>query len=139
MIPNMLGGRFLALLVAAGVVCALAPAAARAALDGYFCGNPDHRTYLQAGARCAHPVQHLLSRVSAHESNPSPSNLMCSLGKQTSSGGGVNVTPAICVQPYYSGNSDSYCTTGYTCIGYATIILQDGPPDTFYGHLWAVW
>jgi hypothetical protein len=30
--------------------------------------------------------------------------------------------------------------TGYTCLGYATIIFQSGPDaDDFYGHLYAIW
>jgi hypothetical protein len=140
MIRNLRRFRFLAPVAAVGVMCAIAPAVARADLDGYFCGNPGDRVTLVPPARCAHGILHRLTRVSGHESLPGPADVMCALGKESSGGGGVNVTPAVCIQPYYSGNADSYCASGYACVGYATIIHQQGPrADTFYGHLWAVW
>jgi hypothetical protein len=109
-------------------------------LDGYFCGSPNVRELIYPGQRCVHTAVHLLTRVSSHESAPDTSDVMCALGKQASDGSGANVTRSSCVQTYYPVNSDSYCTTGYSCQGYATIIHQHGVVrDTFYGHLWAVW
>lgn len=129
---------FMAVLIA--LVCALAPVAARADINGYFCGNPSSRVALSVGGRCTHSAIHYLTRVSANEYGPTPGDVMCGLGKQYSDGSGGNTTPAVCVQPYYSGNVNSYCGGGYTCVGYATIIHQSGPGiDFFYGHLWAAW
>lgn len=125
-----------AVVVATGVFAG----AAHANLDGYFCGSPGSQTWINVGSRCAHHVRHLLTRVSSAEFMPFPPDVMCALGKASGDGSGGNVTPPVCIQPYYSGNADSYCASGYTCNGFATIIHQQGSSgDYFYGHLWAIW
>lgn len=132
--------RSAALATAVAVAVCVFAAAAHANLDGYFCGTPSSETWINVGSRCTHHVQHLFTRVSSAEFMPFQSDVMCALGKANSDGSGGNVTPPVCIQPYYSGNADSYCASGYTCLGYATIIHQSGNSgDYFYGHLWAVW
>jgi hypothetical protein len=64
---------------------------------------------------------------------------MCVLAKANSDGSGGNRTYPACVQPYYSGNAASYCSSGYSCLGYATIIYQSGvAAEDFYGYRNAV-
>jgi hypothetical protein len=130
---------FLALLVLGGA--GAGPMAAPAsALSGYFCGDPSAPRWINVGSRCTHTPQHYFQNLSSHENAPVSSDVMCVLAKANSDGSGGNTTPPACVQPLYAGNAVSYCTAGYSCVGYATIIHQaGGGGDYFYGYLNANW
>lgn len=126
--PAVLGVLVLALLFGSAVVSESA-----GAVQGYFCGTASNPRYIGFSSRCTHSVYHTGYQRVTGKFVGGGGIFMCSLAKLNSDGSGGNGTPPACD---FTSLTNSYCASGYSCSGYATIINQsDYESGPFYGWL----
>jgi len=120
------------LLGAAQVPAAVSPEVA-GAVQGYFCGTATTPRFINVSSRCTHSVYHNYYQRVTGKFVGGGGIFMCSLAKLNSNGSGGNGTAPACD---FTSLTNSYCTGGYSCVGYATIINQsDYEAGPFYGWL----